>query len=115
MKFSFAKPGLPRTGIVAVGVFATRNLCPSGVKLNKSLDGALTRAMRASRFMGNKGQTLSIVAPAGSRLDRVILIGLGKASDITELEMQNLGGKIYSDTHRAVKGCLLYTSDAADE
>ncbi|SVD12986.1 uncharacterized protein METZ01_LOCUS365840, partial [marine metagenome] len=54
MKLSFAKPGLPRTGIVVVGVFATRDLCPSGVKLNKSLDGTLTRAMRASRFMGNK-------------------------------------------------------------
>ena len=111
MKLSFAKPGLPRTGIVVVGVFATRDLCPSGKKLNKSLDGALSRAMRASRFMGNKGQTLSIVAPAGSRLDRVILIGLGKVSDITELEMQNLGGKIYSDTHRAVKGVVAITVD----
>ena len=61
MKLSFAKPGLPRTGIVVVGVFATRDLCPSGVKLIKSLDGALSRAMRASRFMGNKGQTFILI------------------------------------------------------
>ena len=51
MKLSFAKPGLPRTGVIVLGVFTRRELSPSGNKLDSQIDRALTRAMRASHFM----------------------------------------------------------------
>ena len=92
MKFSFAKTQLPKTGVIVVGVYARRELSPTGIKLDSLLDRGITRAMRASRFMGNKGQLLSIITPSSSRLDRLILIGLGKAKHISELEMQKIGG-----------------------
>ena len=33
----------------------------------------------------------------GVRLDRIILLGLGKVADISELEIQKIGGKIFPD------------------
>ena len=62
-------------------------LSASAAKLDKKTGGALTRAVRGSRFEGKKGQTLNVIAPAGTRLDRVMLVGLGKAKDMTVLEM----------------------------
>ena len=96
MKISFAKPGLPATGIVVVTASAGGKLSTSAIKLDKKAGGALTRAIKASRFEGKKGQSLNVMAPAGTKLDRVMLVGLGKAADITDLEVQKLGGRIYA-------------------
>jgi len=112
MKLSFAKPGLPKTGVIVVGVFSRRELSPSGINLDSLMDGAITRAMRASRFMGNKGQLLSIITPSSSRLDRLVLIGFGRQADINELEMQKYGGKIYRETYRDTKGIVSVAVDA---
>lgn len=115
MKTSFAKTELPQTGVIVVGVYARRELSPTGVKLDKLLDRGITRAMRASRFMGNKGQSISIVTPSNSRLDRLILIGLGKATDIDELEMQKIGGKIYRETYKDLKGAVAVAVDPVSD
>ena len=111
MKISFAKPGLPRAGVIVISVFARRELSPSGNKLDKQLDHALSRAMRASTFKGNKGQLLGIMTPSRSRLDRVILIGLGKASDINELEMEKVGSRIYKETYKDIGGKVAVAVD----
>ena len=103
MRLVFAKSGLPATGVVVVSALKGGKLLAIGARLDKKTGGALTRAMRGNRFEGDKGQTLSVMAPAGTRLDRVLIVGLGKADDITDLEMQRLGGRIYANTQR-VKG-----------
>ncbi|MEE2745607.1 MAG: leucyl aminopeptidase, partial [Pseudomonadota bacterium] len=111
MKISFAKPGSPSTGIVVVSVSAGRKLSPSADKLNKKYNNVVSRAIKASRFKGEKGQTLNIISPEGSRLDRIMLVGLGKTNDISEIEMQNLGGRIFTGTQRAVKGIVAVLVD----
>ncbi len=112
MKISFAKPALPATGVVVVSATAGGKLSASGQKLDKKTSGALTRAIKASRFEGNKAHNLNVMAPAGTRLDRVLIVGLGKAKDVTELEMQNLGGRIYANTRRVKKGSVTVAVDA---
>ncbi len=111
MKVSFAQPGLPATGIAVVSVTSGGKLSASAEKLDEKTEGALKRAIRSSRFTGDKGQSLNIMAPAGVRLDRVMLVGLGKAADISELEMQKLGGKIYAETCRGIKGVVIVAVD----
>ena len=71
MKITFAKPGLPATGVVVVSAGAGGKLSASAVKLDKKSGGALRRAIRASNFEGNRAQSLSVMAPAGSKLDEV--------------------------------------------
>ena len=52
---------------------------------------ALTRAMNASRFKGESGQSLTVMAPSGVRASRVILIGLGEAEKVNDLAAQTFG------------------------
>lgn len=112
MRISFAKPALPATGVVVVTATAGGKLTASGQKLDVKTGGALTRAIKASRFEGNKAHNLNVMAPEGTKLDRVLIFGLGKAKDITELEMQKLGGRIYANTRRVKKGNVVVAIDS---
>jgi leucyl aminopeptidase len=111
MKISFAKPGLPAAGTVIVTALDGGRLTPSAQALDRKTKGTLKRAIKASRFDGKKGQTLSVLAPAGTRLDRVLLVGLGKADDISDVEMENLGGRIYAETQRDKTGEITVVLD----
>ena len=115
MKITFAKPGLPATGVVVVSAGAGGKLSASAVRLDKKSGGALSRAIRASNFEGNRAQSLSVMAPAGSKLDEVMIVGLGKPDDITELEMQRLGGLIYAGAKQAKKGSVAVAVDAVTD
>jgi leucyl aminopeptidase len=112
MKISFAKPGLPAAGTVVVTALDGGALTSSAQALDRKTKGTLKRAIKASRFEGKKGQTLSVLAPAGTRLDRVLVVGLGKADDISDVEMENLGGRIYAETQRDKGGEVVVAVDA---
>jgi leucyl aminopeptidase len=77
MKISFAPVTLPKRGAIAVPVAKDRQLMASAKKLDKATGGALVRAMAASRFKGEKGGLLEVLAPSGVDNSRVILMGLG--------------------------------------
>lgn len=94
MQFAFAQAALPQTGTVAITVAADRSLGEVGRKLDQSTGGALTRAMNASRFTGKREETLTILAPSGVDLDRLLLIGIGKIADVSELTLQAIGGTL---------------------
>ena len=94
MKFAFAKPALPKSGTVAVTVAVERALGAAGQDLDQKTGGALTRAMKASRFTGKKEETLAILAPAGVEADRILLVGLGKPEDAAESAFQAAGGAL---------------------
>jgi leucyl aminopeptidase len=96
MKVTFSAPELPEEGVVVVGVLEDRTLTPSAQTLNEKLGGLLERAMGSSRFQGKKDQTLSLVAPGDGTLDRIVLLGLGKAAEVNDVRMQGAGGKIYA-------------------
>ncbi|NQV43636.1 MAG: leucyl aminopeptidase [Rhodospirillales bacterium] len=126
MKIAFANPGLPTTGIVCVAVMAGRKLTDSAKGLDKQLKGAVSRAVKVGQFEGKRGQSVSIPAPAGSKLDAVLVVGLGEAKSLDALACQDMGGRIYSavSTARssavsicvdAVRGCKLGAGDIAAE
>ena len=95
MKLSFSAPGVPTQGALAVGVLPGGKLTPEAAKLDKRTRGALRRAIQAAaRFRGEKGQMLDVVAPAGTRLSRVVLAGLGKPADLNERAWEDLGGNL---------------------
>jgi leucyl aminopeptidase len=50
------------------------------------------RAATANKFKAKLGAVLDILAPEGLRADRLIVIGLGKVSDLTERDFLKLGG-----------------------
>jgi len=96
MKIAFSNPAEVNTGVVVAGVLEGRKLMPSAAALDKKSGGALSRAMKASRFEGKKNQSLTVMTPSGSKLDRILLIGFGKAKDVTALDAEKVGGLIYA-------------------
>ena len=127
MKVSFAKPLLPETGVVVVMALAECALAPAARQLDKKLKGAITRAMKAAtRFKGKKDQSLTLLAPSGTKLDRVYVLGVGKADEIDALRLQGMGAQIYAALAKrghstvqvmvdALDGCTVDPTDMAAE
>jgi leucyl aminopeptidase len=96
MKISFAEPALPKSGTLVVGVTEERLLTPEATELDRDTGGALVRAMAASRFVGKKGQLLSILAPVNVPVGRIVLAGLGKLDTVDILQLEKLGADVYA-------------------
>jgi leucyl aminopeptidase len=114
MKIAFAEPTRFTAGNVAVMVAADRKLLPTAAALDKQTKGALKRAMNASRFTGKKGQSLSIMAPGGTKIDRVTLVGVGKAGDFDMLAAEAIGGAAVVDANGAAQKALTIVLDLPD-
>ncbi len=96
MKIAFAALSLPATGAVAVPVAYDRKLLASAAKLDKATKGALGRAMAVSRFTGKKNELLEVLAPPGLKNSRVVLVGIGNSKGLTDLDLEDMGGKLLS-------------------
>ena len=83
MKISFEKPALPKSGVLVILLEEGATLAGTAQKLDQSGKGQLARAMKAGAFEGKKEQVLDVLAPGGG-LDRVLLMGLGKAADVQD-------------------------------
>ncbi len=94
MKISFAEPALPKSGTLVVAAREGRALTPFAAALDESTGGVLKRAMEASRFKGGKDDILDLLAPPGLKLGRIVLVGLGKASEFGAGRAEILGGNL---------------------
>ncbi len=117
MKISFANPELPASGVLVVFATAAGKksvLSETAARLDRETGGALSRAIKASRFKGENGQVLTMLALDGCKLDRVLLVGLGKAKDIDDLRMQAAGGEAYASLSGAPSSAASIAVDAVD-
>ena len=89
-----AKSGTKEGGARVVGAAEGGALLPAAVRLDKAGGGALTRALKFSRFTGKAGQMLEVLAPVGVTASRLILVGLGKAESLDEKGLETLGAQI---------------------
>ncbi len=96
MKITFSTPSQPRSGTLVVGVLKGGQMLSTTAALDKKSGGAVSRAMKTSRFKGEKGQWLSLLAPSNLPLNRLVLLGIGKAKDIDDKRLQAAGGRIVS-------------------
>ena len=96
MKIIFSEPGSVAMGIMVVGVSNANKLTASAKKMDKRTGGALLRSIKSSSFTGKAGQSLTILSPAGTQLDRLLIVGFGKGNEINEKSMHELGGLIFN-------------------
>jgi leucyl aminopeptidase len=117
MKISFAKPAVPDSGALAVLVAQGAESTALLKELDTKTGGALSRARKTSRFEGKAGQTLSLVAPGGTDLDRLVLVGVGLAKDLDVKALQNAGGTacaaLADDKQAAIAVDAIEAGDAA--
>ncbi|MGJ4962069.1 leucyl aminopeptidase [Bradyrhizobium sp. HKCCYLRH3061] len=68
-----------------------------GVATEKALGGAsdlVKRAAGAARFKGEDGAVLDLLAPEGIKIQRLIVIGIGKGSDLKDKDFLKYGGTL---------------------
>ncbi len=82
MQFNFAAVTAVQSGAWVVGAGEGPGLFPAAAKADKASGGAISRAARVSEFKGKAGQTLEVLAPAGVKASRIIVLGLGKPGDL---------------------------------
>lgn len=110
MKISFDTAGSVKNG--ALAVFVSQGALQSSAiqTLDTTTGGQASRALRSSRFNGEAGQVLEILAPAGMEASRLVLVGLGNAAKAGMLELEKAGGTVYA--RLAASGETALTLDA---
>ena len=94
MQISFVAPSNIAAGAWVVGAADGAALLPAAVRADKASGGALTRALKTSRFTGKAGQMLEVLAPAGMAVSRLLLVGLGKPEAVDVKGLETLGAQI---------------------
>jgi leucyl aminopeptidase len=95
MNVSFSNFAKPAGGAYVVGAFEGGVLTNQAKAADKQSHGQLKKAIAASgRFTGAKGQSLELLAPSGLKVQRLILVGLGKPEDFDGLRAEELGGTV---------------------
>ncbi len=91
MQINFVKSEIPDEGTLVVGTTEIEE--PAGLlgDLDKQSKGAVARAMKAARFTGARGQVVELLAPAGVEVDRLLIVGLGKADKFDGAAAESLG------------------------
>ena len=94
MKIVFRSIAAPRSGALAVGIGKGGRLGTTARDIDKRTGGAIGRALKAGRFVGDKNQIEQILAPAGIAAKRVYLYGLGDADKLDEAAYEAIGGRL---------------------
>jgi leucyl aminopeptidase len=105
IQFAAAGPSLSASSALALLVFEGDALAGPAAALDAAGDGGLSRAIAASRFKGAKGQTLELLAPAGTEAGRVLLVGAGARDALDDLAIEQAAASAYA----AVKASGLAT------
>ncbi|MCT4655288.1 MAG: leucyl aminopeptidase [Cohaesibacter sp.] len=97
--FNFHPLTAPKKGNAVLLIGKDLELGSIGRTLDEASDGAVGRAIKAADFKGELNKTLVLLAPSGSELDRIILLGIGD-DELSETDWLHLGGAAMA----AVKG-----------
>ncbi len=111
MQLSFAAPQTVGAGAWVVGALDGSVLTAAAQKADSACGGALSRGLKVSKFTGKSGQVLEILAPAGLGVSRILLAGLGKASEFDGNRAENLSAAINGRLSGAGETAVTYEID----
>jgi leucyl aminopeptidase len=111
MQLSFAAPATVQTGAWVVGALDGAVLTPAAQKADQLAQGAISRGLKVSKFTGKPGQVLEILAPAGLKVSRIILAGLGKAADFNGSRAETLAASVNGRLSGAGETAVTYEID----
>lgn len=81
MELSLAAPSPIGSGAWVTGALEGPILTRTAQKADAESGGALSRALKVSKFTGKPGEIVEVLAPAGVKASRLLLIGLGKPEE----------------------------------
>jgi len=111
MILSFAAPQPVKAGAWVVGASEGPVLLPAAARADGAAGGAVTRALKSGKFTGKAGQSLEILAPAGTGVSRIVLIGLGKPSELDANAVENASANAVAALSKAGESAVTFDID----
>jgi len=88
-------PRIDWTGdALAVGLFEEQELTGDLAQLDEKLAGTIKELIEEAEFIGKVGSTAACRVGAGSSIRKIMLVGLGKSTDLTLNSLRNLAAAI---------------------
>ena len=94
MKVTFSPFSMPKSGAIGILVADGSKLSADAEAVDKAVGGALANAIKVAGFKGERDKTLDVIVPGGGPVDRIILVGAGKADDLDEVRAEYAGGTL---------------------
>ena len=91
-KLGFAPFTAPSKGVLILFCDEKLQFGPAARKVLAPTGDLVARAAASEKFTGKSGSALELVLPAGLDVARLVVIGLGKASDLTSKDFIRFGG-----------------------
>jgi leucyl aminopeptidase len=112
LKFGFTSFARPR-GVLVVFCEENLQLGPATQKALAPIGDLLRRAAAADRFTGKMGSSLDIVAPSGLALPRLVVVGIGKESELKPRDIVRLGGAAAGKVPTAAPSATIFAEFAS--
>ena len=112
MKIVFDTFDNPKTGVVVVAVAEDALDSPAIRFYDDLTQGAVRQAIQDQRFKGKAGQTLQLLRPQGG-VQKLILAGIGKASEWNEVKAIKAGGDFQALVAEGATGAVILADDVA--
>ncbi len=96
ISFAASSAALGAIGPLAlvVGIGEGGVLTEAAVRVDEATGGQVKRALASTRFKGQAGHSLELLAPAGLKASRIILAGLGKAENFDGAAAERLSATV---------------------
>jgi leucyl aminopeptidase len=108
-----ADPSAVKTPLLAL-LLAAGNALPAGLKrLDTTLGGALSTALKRGDFRGNRDETMHLLGPAGGP-ERILLVGIGKPAALP-LSLRRAGALASRQAHKLGVGQMSVWTARADK
>jgi leucyl aminopeptidase len=92
LKLGFGSFSAPAKGVLVVFCDEAQKFGPATRKTLGSATDHVARAAKAERFTGKKDSVLDLIVPAGLKVPRLIVVGLGKTADLRPNDFLKFGG-----------------------
>lgn len=112
LHIGFARIAPPSAGTVLFAI-ADGLRVPDSVK-RIDTEETLPRAFAISDFTASFGSALELLAPAGTKLDRLWAIGAGKVAEANEYTWMRLGGVVTANLRNASTATVVLDLEGAD-
>ncbi len=94
MKANFTSYALPETGTLFLPAAEGGEPERALQLLDEATRDAVGRALSAAKFVGKRDEAVTVFASGASKLDRIVVLGLGKADAFDRLAAENFGAAI---------------------
>jgi leucyl aminopeptidase len=111
MQLTFAASGTVASGAWIVGALEGSALTATAARADKASGGAISRGLAVSRFTGKRGQLLEVLAPAGVAASRIVLVGLGKASEFDSHTAEEIAASAIGALSKSGEGVATFDID----